>query len=456
MIPELKPKQAKRLGSIKKVYDLQAVAKNVLNKVITEKYQTVNNKTGAIYHRAMICQSIPNYYAQRNGLGQGITISKEGKAAFYGVGSCGMGWTCPVCARKLCHQRKLEIDQGMIAIREKGWTALMVTFTHSHSIEEKLADKMKRKSAALRFMKGHRDFVELKKTIGYVGQIRALEVTHGNSGWHPHTHEMWILDRKITIDQVASIKKAAYKLWRTACIEKGLGEPSEAHGVDVSFNVGDETDAGMIGSYLAKFGFELTNSQGKKASNAGRNAWQILESLKAKFNKPDAELFREYSEAMYGKAIVFWSRGLKTLLGVNADEPDDLIADDLFSDPIGRVEFSNEDWGLVRELRLHAYVLRQAELGVILKQQRRVEKWLDIQKRKMVKLGKHGYLISRRTRFKYSHEPDALAELAEQQRLESEKLPKGFAPSMSWGIHDVKSLVLGCRFLINVIRERGE
>lgn len=38
------------------------------------------------------------------------------------------------------------------------------------------------------------NFKKFKDGIGYEGLVRGLELTYGSNGWHPHTHELWVLD----------------------------------------------------------------------------------------------------------------------------------------------------------------------------------------------------------------------------------------------------------------------
>jgi hypothetical protein len=268
----------------------------------------------------------------------------------------------------------MDIDNLMKSVREKSGAVLMISFTHSHNAEEKLKEKILLKAAALRSMKSDKRYKNLMTGIGYVGQVRALEVTHGANGWHPHTHELYILKEKINSDRILNIESTFFEIWRAACIKNGLGEPSREHGVKVDY-CQDAEGGGKIGSYLAKFGFELTNSQSKKGKAGGRNAWQLLEDFKVKKCGRSAALFREYSEAMVGRALVFFSRGLKDLYGLN-DEPDENVIDDLFPDAILNRPFQPGEWGLVLTYGLHAAVLIQAEIGVLLGERDRVGRFL--------------------------------------------------------------------------------
>lgn len=49
--------------------------------------------------------------------------------------------------------------------------------------------------------------------------IRSLEVTHGENGWHPHTHELFFVLDDIDEDKFASDVRS---MWWNFCLSVGL------------------------------------------------------------------------------------------------------------------------------------------------------------------------------------------------------------------------------------------
>jgi len=44
------------------------------------------------------------------------------------------------------------------------------------------------------YMTAGRQWIQFKETFGLVGTIKAVEVTHGGNGWHPHIHVLFFVD----------------------------------------------------------------------------------------------------------------------------------------------------------------------------------------------------------------------------------------------------------------------
>ena len=119
--------------------------------------------------------------------------SKNHKTASYaGLQTCGSVWVCPVCGAKVVERRRGEIQQAMAMHRACGGEVHLLTLTVPHTRFNALDDLLERQGKALQgFL---RDFTvkAVFKEMGYIGQIRGYETTHGrkgtNNGWHPHFH----------------------------------------------------------------------------------------------------------------------------------------------------------------------------------------------------------------------------------------------------------------------------
>jgi len=208
--------------------------------------------------------------------------------------------------------------------------------------------------------KSRKGYKSACESVGYAGQIKALEVTHGNAnGWHPHTHEIWFLDRDtIKKSELKVLKQKIYKVW-SQCAEKfGLGKPSEKHGIDIQYR--DQEGNEAAGAYVSKWGYELTYSQTKLNNDPkkGRSPWAILDDLAQDWSSKDHRLWNEYAEAFHGKRQLFWSQGLKNKFGLN--EVSDTEASD--KEEIVKVcDISTDHWHAIMWLKKRADVLEMAE-----------------------------------------------------------------------------------------------
>ena len=123
--------------------------------------------------------------------GGGVKLWRGASGAWFsGLMQCKSKWICPVCAAKIARASADELQRGIDYALETGHGVLMVTLTFPHGRADVLADLLVTfKKKALRNLKSGRDYQALMRDFGIIGEVRALEVTHGDdNGWHPHTH----------------------------------------------------------------------------------------------------------------------------------------------------------------------------------------------------------------------------------------------------------------------------
>ena len=118
--------------------------------------------------------------------------SKNHKTASYGgLQTCGSVWTCPVCGAKVV-ERGEKIQQAMAMHRACGGEVHLLTLTVPHTRFDVLETLLERQGKTLQGFLRDRKVKEVFKEMGYIGQIRGYETTHGrkgtNNGWHPHFH----------------------------------------------------------------------------------------------------------------------------------------------------------------------------------------------------------------------------------------------------------------------------
>ena len=292
-----------------------------------------------------------------------VNISPVHKAAHYsGLVTCGSVWACPVCASRIQERRRPEVQKAIDWAKERGYQVVMVTFTFPHKSWQTLEELLTRQADAFKRLRKGRPWDTMKADRGFKGLIRSLEVTHGANGWHPHTHELWFL--KGSSEGLQSLLAG---LWVKACVRAGLvavndeklTEAFMAHGVDVK---ADED----CGDYLAKqddsrrWGFAEELS--KATSKAGRAKGVHPHHFLVRKASGDRAHFVEYVQAMKGRRQLFWSHGLKALVGVD-EVSDEVLADEIqeAAEVLGRM--TSKDWGVVRGNDARAELLDAAEEG---------------------------------------------------------------------------------------------
>lgn len=257
--------------------------------------------------------------------------SLEHKTTHYkGLQTCGSVWVCPVCASKIAERRRSEIVQAMSAHHAADGCVNMLTLTAPHQVHDNLVDLLAKQAKALNRFWNDRLVKAVFVEMGNIGQIRALEPTHGrlslqNNGWHPHYHVLLFQGVGVDLElfdhpQMTDWQVRLYLQWAIACTAAGLGMPSYEHGLKLHH--GDQA-----AHYVSKWGLEdeMTKGHTKKA-RYGETPFDLLRAVQADRNdKQAAALFIEYAKAFKGKRQLHWSKGLKKRYAVT-EKTDDVLA----------------------------------------------------------------------------------------------------------------------------------
>ena len=276
-----------------------------------------------------------------------VHMSREYRRAFYsGLCTCGNVWSCPVCAAKIQTRRRIEVLKFFNKIYHgKTKQVAMLTLTFPHSINDILDEVLKKLTEALEIFRAFNgsNFDDFKIANGYGGLIRALEITRGYNGWHPHLHELWILDYfEEDLEREGEIRTYLLNRWRHACITVGLLDPTnekqmrdfEGRSLHLQFRVKDSeyiakqnNDEDEAWQDKPKWGAdtEICNSASKVGKKNGLTPFQIL--LLTEEKSQYKQLYVEYVLAMRGKAQMFWTPGLKLKCGIEEKTDEQLIAE---------------------------------------------------------------------------------------------------------------------------------
>ena len=238
---------------------------------------------------------------------QVIRSKEHGKCSYKGLQTCGSVWTCPVCAAKISERRRLELQAAIESHRAAGGQVLLLTLTNPHAVSDNLYELLARQAVAMDKFNTARATRKILTSMGYIGQIRAAEVTHGrlralNNGWHPHFHILLFVASGLDL---VALRLELFARWEHACLAAGLKAPSLEHGLRLD-------DGSKAAKYASKWGLESEMTKGHvKKSTDGETPFDLLRAYLANSDKQAAALFFEFAACFKGKRQLHWSSRLK-------------------------------------------------------------------------------------------------------------------------------------------------
>lgn len=304
--------------------------------------------------------------------GSGVDLLMSERGGSYGnLATCGSVWHCPICAAKITEGRRQELQQAITAWAVKGGEVYLMSLTFPHQINQALADNLSAFGTALRKFKNSRLYKKTMEAVGSAGSIRALEVTHGGNGWHPHTHDL-VFAGKGELDLLQRLQT----VWIETLIKVGIADRSQVN--DMMQAAFDVRNGDYAAEYVAKFGFEpstgskivtgetwgaaseLTKSHAKVGKRfGGRTPFTLLRDY-IEGDQSAGELFQEFGLHFKGKRQLFWSPKLRKALEI-PEKTDEQIAAELppKREKVGKLR--SEDWQLVLSRNARYEVLRTLE-----------------------------------------------------------------------------------------------
>jgi hypothetical protein len=186
-------------------------------------------------------------------------------------------------------RRARQIESALRQHVDAGGSALLATYTVPHTRDEALPVVLDRLSGTWRryAMGVWRDVVGRF----YVGNVRALEVTHGVNGWHPHYHALIYVSAGLPY--LTPISVALSERW------------SQVAGADWRADVRQVARDGVaaVARYLTTDGvagasYEVASPAAKVP--AGRSYPELLYDYGRFRSSADAALVFEYAAALHG------------------------------------------------------------------------------------------------------------------------------------------------------------
>lgn len=278
----------------------------------------------------------------------------NGKAYYQGLQVCASVWACPVCAAKITERRRIELQGAMEEAKRQDLQPYLLTLTVPHGIADPLEETLTKLRKAWRYMQSDRAGKAFWRRAGVEGHIRALEVTDGDNGWHPHLHILLFVG---TPEPMFKAQQEASSLWQHCATKAGLPTPHPDYGCRLD-------DGTKAAKYVSKWGLESELTKGHvKKSSKGNSIWDLLRGIREGHadKKRYAARFIEFAEAFKGQRQLVWSKGLKTRLLVTEMDDEELAnaPEDLAS--LCLAELSDDQWDRVRFAKMEAALLDLAE-----------------------------------------------------------------------------------------------
>lgn len=314
----------------------------------------------SVARRLLPAHRVSNCLRKRINKSESVKILISEYAAHYAnLQHCGSVWACPVCAAKISEKRRRELAEAILTHRATGGEVYLMTLTNPHHKSSSLKGLLDGQKQALRsFFSGTRASKAIFESMGRIGHIRALELTHGANGWHPHYHILVFVKAKLSDERFSAVRDALARLWQRSCTKAGLPQPSMQHGLDLR-------DGSYADKYVGKWGLaeEMTKAHVKKGTVSSRTPWDLLRAA-ATGDVQAGRLFQEFVVVFKGARQLSWSRGLRKTLGLENETTDQDIVDTPEAEAKLVFELNIVQWAAICAQDMRAELLRAAENDV--------------------------------------------------------------------------------------------
>lgn len=253
-----------------------------------------------------------------------VTGTADGAAHVSGIRRCASTWACPVCTPTIRERRAAEIDQGVSAHLAAGGHAYLVTATLQHGLGDDLASLLTMAQTA--WSQTWKISTAVRRNVGYVGQIRAWDFTHGRAGWHPHIHAIILTECEGSASWLWSMADR----WASKVADGG-GYSDVTSARSPGWDVRPINDTAGMAEYLCKVeggwgaGLEVARADIKRGSRSGSTPAELMAA--AVDGDIDARvLMTTFELATAGRRAVVWGRGLKARLGVDDVDDESAVA----------------------------------------------------------------------------------------------------------------------------------
>lgn len=308
------------------------------------------------------------------------------KTAYYtNLVRCKSVWVCPLCASSITEKRLNELskklhtfetiplnlgDKVERVLQVPRWNLGLATFTIGHRAGVSLENVLRTIEFAYKRFWGGRWAMGFREHYNIVGTIRALEITHGRNGWHPHFHTLLVRNSISTPEIAMSMELMLQFRWND-CVSLAGGVVDQIHGVD--YRAAKESAV----EYIAKMGVNVLGSDTqwdaiseivkyptKRGRQGSMTVWDMLASY-ASGDVKSGELWIEAQRNLRGRKHLVPSKGLYANLGAYENEKtdDELAQDTPTETDILLASLSLDEWRTIVNKDLRGEVVTVASSG---------------------------------------------------------------------------------------------
>jgi hypothetical protein len=282
-------------------------------------------------------------------------------AGYAGVATCGSVWCCPSCAAKIAARRAEDLSTVMRKVLETGGSASLITFTVRHHKGQQLAALWEAISEAWGNVTSGAQWLADQAVGGMRGWVKAVEVTHGWHGWHPHMHVLVCWKDEIELETAQRVANSMHARWEAELGRRGFQSWREHGGLDVRMA---SLDNNNLADYFVKLAREVT-SQATKGTRKGRPPFAILFDIGEHYLADDAELWWEWEKASFRRRQLSWSgksMDLRKWAELGRELTDEQVAaEELQGEEV--LALTPESWGWLVANEATTDLLDAAELG---------------------------------------------------------------------------------------------
>lgn len=235
---------------------------------------------------------------------------------------CRAAAECPDCARMVAAQRAEVVERAVRRFeRDTGGVVYLCSITVRHTLLDDPRELRSAVTSLWRRVWSGKGATLLQKRIGLEGYIRAVDVTYGPNGAHPHLHVLLFcqgeLDGRDGRPRLREVEDWIYDRWARFCTKLKVGVPNRKRGVMINRS--------HVAAYITRMGLgdEVTKGIYKRANGANVTHWQALVryvmamgEVRAHGRAEDRETAGRYAriwnlhvKAMRGTRWLWWSKG---------------------------------------------------------------------------------------------------------------------------------------------------
>jgi hypothetical protein len=267
--------------------------------------------------------------------GAAVVKVREGVAHFANIESCGRVWLCAVCSAKIRARRGDEIAEAVGRHIANGGGAYFATATLPHDQGDALQASLDVLTKAWRALMTGKASTTERERFGILGNIKAVEITHGRNGWHPHIHAVILTSGDVSVLELCDWFGRLDARWARALTRLGWA-PGKV-GYRFRLDLVNRSTAAGLAAYVTKvqesgLGNEIARADLKRGRKSSRTPLQILADFGTDGLADDQDLWLEYERATAAKSALRWSRGLRAQLLPDVDEQTD---EEIASEDVG-------------------------------------------------------------------------------------------------------------------------